>query len=157
MREREEGTHQEGLPEEAINALKAGGGIGINEVEKRRGPWASRVVLLVKNPPAKAGDVRDMGLIPGSRTSPGGGHGNPLQCSCLVNRSGAWQATVQGGHKKSDMTEHARTHSAMILPGSWNRVCQGPGEWGRTDSKPEGSKEEQLQASTFPRQEKRLC
>ena len=55
MREREEGTHQEGLPEEAINALKAGGGIGINEVEKRRGPWASQVVLLVKNLPAVAG------------------------------------------------------------------------------------------------------
>ena len=44
---------------------------------------ASQVVLVVKNPPARAGDVRDMGSIPGSGRSPGGGHGNPLQHSCL--------------------------------------------------------------------------
>ena len=41
--------------------------------------WASQVVLVVKNPPAKARDVRDVGSIPGSGRSPGGGHGNPLQ------------------------------------------------------------------------------
>jgi len=35
------------------------------------------VVLVVNNPPANAGDIRDMGLIPGSERSPGGGHGNP--------------------------------------------------------------------------------
>ena len=40
-------------------------------------------MLVVKNPPANAGDVRDMGLIPGLGRSPGGGHGNPFQCSCL--------------------------------------------------------------------------
>ena len=40
---------------------------------------SSQVALVVKNPPANAGDVRDMGLIPGSRRSPGGGHGSPLQ------------------------------------------------------------------------------
>ena len=38
---------------------------------------------MVKNLPAKAGDVRDMGSIPGSGRSPGGGHGNPPQYSCL--------------------------------------------------------------------------
>ena len=38
---------------------------------------------MVKNPPASAGDPRDAGLIPGSGKSPGGGHGNPLQYSCL--------------------------------------------------------------------------
>ena len=43
--------------------------------------WASQVVLVVKNLPANAGDVRDKGSIPGSRRSPGGGHGNPLQYS----------------------------------------------------------------------------
>ena len=37
--------------------------------------------LVVKNPPANAGDIRDMGSIPGSERSPGGGHGNPLQYS----------------------------------------------------------------------------
>ena len=38
---------------------------------------------MVRNPPANAGDLRDVDLIPGSGRSPGGGHGNPLQCSCL--------------------------------------------------------------------------
>ena len=41
--------------------------------------WASQVALVVKNPPANAGDVRDAGSIPGSGRSPGGEHGNPLQ------------------------------------------------------------------------------
>ena len=40
---------------------------------------------VVKNLPASAEDIRDMGSIPGSERSPGGGHGNPLQCSCLEN------------------------------------------------------------------------
>ena len=51
---------------------------------------------MFKNPPANAGDIRDVGLIPGSGSSPGGGHGNPLQYSCLENLMdrGAWRATV---------------------------------------------------------------
>ena len=51
---------------------------------------------MIKNPPANAGDVRDAGSAPGSGRSPGGGHGNPLQYSCLQNPMdrGAWQATV---------------------------------------------------------------
>ena len=44
--------------------------------------WASQVVLVVKNLPANAGDL---GSIPGSGRSPGGGHGKPLQYSCLEN------------------------------------------------------------------------
>ena len=40
--------------------------------------WASQVALVVKNPPANSGDVRDVGLVPGSGRTPGGGHGNPL-------------------------------------------------------------------------------
>ena len=48
-------------------------------------PWASQVVLVVKNPPANAGDIRDAGTIPGVGRSPGGVHGNPIQCSCLEN------------------------------------------------------------------------
>ena len=53
-------------------------------------------LLVVKNPPANAGDGTDVGLIPGLGTSPGGGHGNPLQYSCLENPMdrGAWGATV---------------------------------------------------------------
>ena len=46
---------------------------------------ASQVVLLVKNPPVNAGDIRDVGSVPGLQRSPGGGHGNPLQGSCLEN------------------------------------------------------------------------
>ena len=54
------------------------------------------MVLVVKNSPANAGDIRDVGSIPRLRRSPGGGHGNPLQYSCLENPmdKGAWQATV---------------------------------------------------------------
>ena len=64
------------------------------------------VVLVIKTPPANAGDIRDGGSIPGSRRSPGERHGDPLQCSCLENPmdSGAWQATVQG-NKELDTTE----------------------------------------------------
>ena len=61
---------------------------------------------MIKNPPAKAGDARGVGLIPGSGRSPGGGYGNPLQYSCLEDPMdrGAWQARV---HQiaELDMTE----------------------------------------------------
>ena len=67
------------------------------------------MALLVKNPPAKAGDVRDLSSIPGSGQSPGGGHGNLLQDSCLespIDRR-AWLATVHSVTKsaESDTTE----------------------------------------------------
>ena len=57
---------------------------------------ASDVVLVVKNPPAMAGDIRHASSIPGSERSPEGGHGNSLQYSCLENpmAGGAWWATV---------------------------------------------------------------
>jgi len=51
--------------------------------------------------------AEDPGLNPGSGRSPGEGNGNPLQYSCLESSMGreAWQGTVHGGHKESDMTE----------------------------------------------------
>ena len=54
------------------------------------------MVLVVKNLPANAGDIRDVGLIPGLGRSPGGGHGNRLQFSFLENLldSGAWWVIV---------------------------------------------------------------
>ena len=60
----------------------------------------------VKNLPANAGDVRDMGWIPGLGRSPGGGHGNPLQYSCLKNPvdRGAWWAIVHGIIRELDIT-----------------------------------------------------
>ena len=56
------------------------------------------MALVVKNPPANAGDTRNEGLIPGLGRSSGVGNGNPLQYSCLENvkARGAWQATVHG-------------------------------------------------------------
>ena len=53
---------------------------------------------MVSNLPANAGDVRDTGSIPRSGRSPGRGHSNPIQYSCLENPMdrGAWQATVHG-------------------------------------------------------------
>ena len=53
---------------------------------------------MVKNPPADAGDSRDMGPIPVLGRSPGRGNGNPLEDSCLENPMdrGAWWATVHG-------------------------------------------------------------
>ena len=57
---------------------------------------ASQVVLVVKNLPANAVDMRDLGLIPESGRCPGGGYDNPLQYSCWENPvdRGAWWATV---------------------------------------------------------------
>ena len=54
------------------------------------------MVLVVKKPSANAGDIRDMGSIPGLGRCPGGGHGNLLQYSCLENPMdrGAWQAML---------------------------------------------------------------
>ena len=69
--------------------------------------------LVVKNPPANAGDTRDMGRIPGSGRSPGGGHGNPLQCSRLespLNR-GAWQAIVHRVAKSWTQLKRLSTHT----------------------------------------------
>ena len=61
---------------------------------------------MIKNPPVKVGDLRDIGSIPGWGRSTGGGYGNPLQYTFLENPMdrGAWQATVHGV-KESDITE----------------------------------------------------
>ena len=69
--------------------------------------------LVTKNPIANAGDTRDLGLIPGWRRSPGGGHGNPLQDSCLENPmdQGAWWATVHRVAKSQ--TQLKRLHANM--------------------------------------------
>ena len=68
---------------------------------------ASQVELVVKNPSASAGDTRYVGLIPGSGRSPGEGNCNLFQYSCLGNPKdrGAYQATVHGVAKESDMTQ----------------------------------------------------
>ena len=70
---------------------------------------ASQVAPVVKNPPANAGGI---GLIPGSGRFPGGGHGSPLQYSCLENPMdrGAWRATVHRG-SEPDTTECLGTNA----------------------------------------------
>ena len=75
------------------------------------------MVLVVKNPPANAGDVRDVGSIPGSGKSPGRRHGNALQHSCLENPMdrGAWQATVYGLQRvRQDRSDLACMHTYII-------------------------------------------
>ena len=69
------------------------------------GVRASQMVLVVSTQPANAAERGDVGLIPGSGRSPGGGHGYPLQYSCIENPMdrGAWRATVHG------ITESDRT------------------------------------------------
>ena len=68
---------------------------------------ASQVALVVKNPPANAGDIRDMGLIPWLGRSPGGGHSNPLQFSCLeypMDR-GAWWLQSMGSQSQTRLKQ----------------------------------------------------
>ena len=76
------------------------------------------VALVVKNPAATAGDLRDPGSIPGSRRSPGGGHGNPVQCSCLENPMdrGAWWATAHGvaESERTEATEHSYMRASLL-------------------------------------------
>ena len=81
------------------------------------------MALVVKNPPASAGDERDRSSIPGSGRSPGGGNGNPLQYSCLENPRdrGAWLAAV---HRvaESGTTEHTQLRPPGKLAGEGRKV-----------------------------------
>ena len=67
---------------------------------------ASQMVLVVKNPPYNAGDIKNASVIPGLGRSPAGGHGNPLQYSCLEN---PWTEEPMDyslwGHMESDTAE----------------------------------------------------
>ena len=65
------------------------------------------MALVVKTLRANAGDIRDAGSIPGSRRSPEGGHGDPLQYSCLENPHGQRSLVGYGpkGCKELNMTE----------------------------------------------------
>ena len=70
-------------------------------------------MLTVKNPPVNAGHIRDAGSVPGWGRSPGGGHGHPLQYSCLENSMdrGAWQATVHRVTKSWTWLKQLHTHT----------------------------------------------
>ena len=70
---------------------------------------------VVKSPPANAGDAGDVGSIPWSGRSPGGGHGNPLQYSCLENPVDreAWTATI---HRITNNQTWLREHLPLAIP-----------------------------------------
>ena len=72
----------------------------------------SQVMLVVKNLPVNTGDIRDVGLIPGLGRSPGGGHGNPLQYSCVENPMdrGAWRAAVHRVTQSQTGLKQLSTH-----------------------------------------------
>ena len=107
---------------------------------------------MVKNPPANAGGAGDTSLILGLGGSPGGGDGNPLQCSCLENPMDreAWQAMVHGVTKELDMTKHRisltsrspfecgrkQQSTPVFLPGKslGPRNLAGCSPWGRKES-----------------------
>ena len=78
------------------------------------------MALVVKNPPANSGDVRDTGLTPGLGRAPGWRHGNPLQYSCLENPMdrGAWRATVHRVTEwaTTEVTQYACTHVFPLTP-----------------------------------------
>ena len=84
---------------------------------------------MVKDLPANAGDVRDTGSIPGLGKSPGGGHGNPLQFSCLGNPmdKGAWQATAHRVAKSQTQLKQLSHAHALALRG-W-KVRNPPNPW----------------------------
>ena len=80
---------------------------------------------MVKNLPASAGDVRDVGSIPGLGRSPGGGHDNPLQYSGLENamNRGVWRAKVHGvakSWKRQNDLACTRALPSMVFP-----FCRG--------------------------------
>ena len=90
------------------------------------------MVLEVKNLPANAGDARDAGLIPGLGRAPGGGHGNPLQYSCLENPMdrGAWQDTIHRVAKSRTRLKplSMHVHAMNMLDVNTLRTGQGRGE-----------------------------
>ena len=77
------------------------------------------MALVVKNTPANAGDLRDVSSIPGLGRSPGGGHGNPLQYSCLENPMdrGDWWVVVHGVRKSWTQLKQFSMHVGMH---EWN-------------------------------------
>ena len=74
------------------------------------------MALVVKSMPANAGAIRDLGSIPGSVLSPGGGLGNPLQCSCLQNPMDRGTCELQSiGFKEMCMvTELTKSRLVMV-------------------------------------------
>jgi len=73
------------------------------------------MALVVKNPPANAGDVRDAGWIPGLGRSPGEGHGNPLHCSYLENPMNGQRSLAGYSAKSQTGLKQLSTHTNFHL------------------------------------------
>ena len=105
------------------------------ESPNRSETWASQVALVVKNLLANAGNIRDLGSIPGSGRSPGGGHGNPLQYSCLENLMdrGAWQATVHKVAQSQTLLKwlsiHAQKWNLLMAIENTTYLCGIGDDW----------------------------
>ena len=99
---------------------------------------ASQLALVVKNPPANAGDIRDASLIPASRRSPRVRHGTALQYSCLENRmdSGAWWAPVHEVTRSQTQLNRRHAFRQIRLRTTYNYILLYPccRLWGCTES-----------------------
>ena len=89
---------------------------------------ASQVALVVNNPPANVGDIRDVGSVPGLGRSPDRGRDNPLQYSCLENSMdrGAWRATIHGiarvGYDWSDFSSVQLLSHVQLFVTPWTAM-----------------------------------
>ena len=82
-------------------------GLGTPKTKRYLCTLGFQVALVVKNPPANTGDIRDASSIPGLRGSPGRGHRDPLQYSCLgnpVDRGARW-ATGLGSQSRTRLSD----------------------------------------------------
>ena len=82
------------------------------------------MTLVIKNLPASAEDLRGVGSIPGSGRSPGGGHGDPLQHSCLEKPrdGGAWRAPVHRAAKSCKWPKRLSTHARTVAKPTHSRL-----------------------------------
>ena len=94
-------------------------------------PYISQVALVAKNPPASAGDIKDAALIPGSERFPGGGHGNPLQYSCLerpMDREAWWATVAKSQTRLKRLSSSSSSMRAKLLQSLCDPVdCNPPG------------------------------
>ena len=87
---------------------------------------ASQMVLVVRNPLANAGDIRDKSSIPGLGRSPGGGHGNPFQYSWLENSMdrGAWRSKVHGVAQSWTWLKQLSTRTHLHFLAQWQQAIR---------------------------------
>ena len=102
----------------------------MQEIGNRLGNYrkASQVAIVVKNLPVNAGNIRDVGSVPGLGRSSGGGHSNPLQYSCLENPMdrGTWRATAHRVARSQTQLKQLSMHvpkERATLGSDW-RLCR---------------------------------